>query len=109
MGVEDTFRLLSEHILARLDRGDIILRCGVPSVKCYVMLPLAARRPTLSRWARCAAAPSAGPQSCSRRGTVAVSDVIILLCFLSMCIYLNIIYYYPQYNTSKILIYILLV
>ena len=105
--MEDTFRLLSEHILARLDRGDISLRCGVPSVECYVMLPLAARRPTPSRWARCAVAPSAGPQSCSRRGTVAVSDVIIM--FIAMCIYLNIIYYYSQYNTSKILIYILLV
>ena len=89
--MEDTFRLLSEHILARLDRGDIILRCGVPSVKCYVMLPLAARRPTLSRWARCAVAPSAGPQSCSRRGTVAVSDVIIVFIgsnmYLIKCIY----------------------
>ena len=37
MGVEETFRLLSEHILARLDRGDISLRCGVPSVM-YAML-----------------------------------------------------------------------
>ena len=32
--MEETFRLLSEHILARLDRGDISLRCGVPSVEC---------------------------------------------------------------------------
>ena len=26
--MEETFRLLSEHILSRLDRGDISLRCG---------------------------------------------------------------------------------
>ena len=32
VGVEETFRLLSEHILSRLDRGDISLRCG--GVKC---------------------------------------------------------------------------
>ena len=33
--MEETFRLLSEHILARLDRGDISLRCD--GVKCEVL------------------------------------------------------------------------